>query len=90
MCHFPIHIDMILFILDLSPHGFVFELFSIKISYQLDVIHAYILITLFIPNRCGILWDFRHIPNNYLLKQSFMKPHFKPGFPLLCSGTSLI
>ena len=30
-----------------------FELFPQNVSYQLDVIHAYILISLPIPNRCG-------------------------------------
>ena len=50
---FPIHIGMILAILGLSPQGFVFGLFLQKASYQLDVIHVYILIRHPIPNRCG-------------------------------------
>ena len=42
-----VHIDIILSILDLSPHGFVFGLFPQNVSYKLDIIHAYILISLF-------------------------------------------
>ena len=56
---------MILFTLSQYLHGFVFGLFPLNVSYQLDVvIHAYIFISLPIPNRCGILWDFGHIPNS--------------------------
>ena len=62
-----IHIGMILFTLGLSPHGFVFEVFPQKASYQLDVLHAYELISLPITNRCGTLWDFGLKPNNYFL-----------------------
>ena len=40
---FPIHISMILSTLGLSPRGIVFGLFPQKISYHLDIIHAYIL-----------------------------------------------
>ena len=39
---FPIHhIGMILFILGLSSHVFVFGFFQQKVSYQLDGVHAY-------------------------------------------------
>ena len=47
---FSIHIGIILSILDLSPHGFVFRLYPQKASYQLDVIHAYKLISLSLSN----------------------------------------
>ena len=46
MDYFPIHISVILSILGLSSHDFVFGLFIQKTSYQFDVIHAYILISL--------------------------------------------
>ena len=49
----PIHIGMILSTLNLNPHGFVFGLFPQKASYQLDVIHGYILISLLIPKPMG-------------------------------------
>ena len=54
---FSIHIGMILSTLGLSPYGFVFELFLQMASYQSDVIHAYIPISLPIPNRYGTLRD---------------------------------
>ena len=60
----PTHIRMILSTLGLIPHDFVFGLFSQKASYQLDVVHVYILISLPIHNRCGRLWDFRHTTHN--------------------------
>ena len=34
----------------LNPHDFVFELFFQNASYQLNIIHTYILINLLIPN----------------------------------------
>ena len=46
MDHLPIHIGMILTTLGLSPLGFVFDIFHQKGSYQLDVIHVYMLISL--------------------------------------------
>ena len=66
---------MILSTLDLNPHCFIFGLFPQKVLYQLDIIHAYILIGPLIPNRYETLWDFRHTPNN-------TKPPLKPGFTL--------
>ena len=38
----PIHIDMILTTLGLSPYDFVFGLLLHKASYKLNVIYAYI------------------------------------------------
>ena len=73
---------MILSTLDLSPNGFLFRLFPQKSSYQLIIIHAYILISLPIPNRYGTLWDFEHTPNNPPIEQSSTKPPIKPGFSL--------
>ena len=51
--HIHIYIGMILSTLALSPHGFVFGFFPQNVSYQFDVIRAYILIILPILNRCG-------------------------------------
>ena len=45
---FHIHIDIIMSTLSLNPHGFVFGLLPQKALYQLDVIHAYILISILI------------------------------------------
>ena len=45
MDHLPIHIGMILSILSLNINGFVFGLFPEKISYDLDIIHTYIIIS---------------------------------------------
>ena len=45
-----IYIGMILSTLGLSSRGFVFGLFPQKALNQLDVIHAYILISVLIPN----------------------------------------
>ena len=36
-----------------KPDGFIFGLLPQKASYQLDVVHAYKIISLPIPNRCG-------------------------------------
>ena len=55
-----INITMILFTLSLSPYDFAFGHFPEKASYQLNVINSYIFISLFIPDRCGILWDWAH------------------------------
>ena len=55
MYHFSIQISMILFILGLNSHSFVFRLSPQKVSYKLDGIYAHILESLLIPNRCGTL-----------------------------------
>ena len=48
---FSIYIGMVLSTLGLSPHGFVLGFFPQNASYQLDVIHFYMLISHLIPNR---------------------------------------
>ena len=47
---FPIYIGMLLSILGLNSHGFFYEHFPQKSSYQLNVAHAYKLISLPISN----------------------------------------
>ena len=55
MDFFPIHIGMMLSMFNLSSHGFALGLFPQNVSYQLDVVHTYILISLSICNQCGTL-----------------------------------
>ena len=42
-----IHIDMVLSILNISPHGFGFGFFPQNVLYKLDIIQSYILISFF-------------------------------------------
>ena len=73
---------MIFIIIGLSLHGFVFGFLTQKVSYQLDIIHAYKLINLLNPNRCETLGSRPIILSSNKVLSSFLSNQDFPSHPV--------